>query len=306
VRRVLIVNPGASRVTKARLAAVERVLAPVDVLRTEHPGHAVELVSGLTDAERIYVFSGDGGYNEALNGSDGVVPLGLIPGGGTNVLPRALGLPRDPVEAARVLVSGTSRRISLGRVNGRRFGFAAGLGVDAELMRRAGRTRRGRRKSDLAVAWAALGLLVERRGRFEPTLEIRGHGEAAFALVANSDPYTYVGRAPVHVTPEARLELGLDFVAPPRLRRRDYPGVLRYLLGGDGRLELLRGHDLDRLEIACREPMPLQVDGEDLGDVTEAVFEAERDAVSLLVPHPAIPSGISSPRSASHSVGAPF
>jgi hypothetical protein len=30
-------------------------------------------------------------------------------------------------------------------------------------------------------------------------------------------------------------------------------------------------------------PMPLQLDGEDLGDVTEVVFEAERDAVSVLV-----------------------
>jgi hypothetical protein len=29
--------------------------------------------------------------------------------------------------------------------------------------------------------------------------------------------------------------------------------------------------------------MPLQLDGEDLGDVTEVVFEAERDAVSVLV-----------------------
>jgi hypothetical protein len=29
-------------------------------------------------------------------------------------------------------------------------------------------------------------------------------------------------------------------------------------------------------------PLPLQVDGEDLGDVTEAVFEAERGSISVL------------------------
>jgi hypothetical protein len=29
--------------------------------------------------------------------------------------------------------------------------------------------------------------------------------------------------------------------------------------------------------------LPLEADGEDLGDVTEAVFEAERDAVVILV-----------------------
>jgi diacylglycerol kinase family enzyme len=284
VRRVLIVNPRASRVSEARLAAVAAALAPVEVLRTERPGHATELVRELTGGERIYVFSGDGGFNEALNGSDGRVPLGFLPGGGTNVLPRALGLPRDPVDAARALAAGRSRRISLGRVNGRRFAFAAGIGLDAELLRRAGRTRGGRRRSDAAVVWAALELLVARRGRFEPTLEIRGHGEAAFALVANGDPYTYVGRASVRVARGARFELGLDFVAPRRLGPRDYPAAIRYLAGGSaGRLSLIRGHDLDLIEVVCREPMPLQVDGEDLGDVGKAVFEAERDAVAVLV-----------------------
>ena len=129
----------------------------------------------------------------------------------------------------------------------------------------------------------ALRLLAERRGRFEPALEIRGHGEAAFALVANADPYTYVGRRAIHVTRGAAFELGLDVVAPRRLRPRDYPAAVRYLASGGGRLDLLRGHDLDRIEIVCREPMPLQADGEDLGDVTEAVFEAERDAVTVLV-----------------------
>jgi hypothetical protein len=41
-------------------------------------------------------------------------------------------------------------------------------------------------------------------------------------------------------------------------------------------------HDADRLEVVCDEPLPLQADGEDLGDVELAVFEAERDAVTVL------------------------
>ncbi len=40
---------------------------------------------------------------------------------------------------------------------------------------------------------------------------------------------------------------------------------------------------LDEIRVRCDEPLPLQADGEDLGDVAEAVFEAERDAVSVLV-----------------------
>ena len=44
---------------------------------------------------------------------------------------------------------------------------------------------------------------------------------------------------------------------------------------------MLTGHDLDRIEVHCDVPLPLQADGEDLGDVREAVFEAERDAVTV-------------------------
>jgi diacylglycerol kinase family enzyme len=55
------------------------------------------------------------------------------------------------------------------------------------------------------------------------------------------------------------------------------------VLTGHSRNDVLYGHDLDRIEIACDRPLPLQADGEDLGDVQEAVFEAERDAVAVLI-----------------------
>ena len=45
----------------------------------------------------------------------------------------------------------------------------------------------------------------------------------------------------------------------------------------------MTGHDLDRIEVHCDRPLPLQADGEDLGDVENVVFEARRDAVSVLV-----------------------
>jgi len=45
----------------------------------------------------------------------------------------------------------------------------------------------------------------------------------------------------------------------------------------------LRGHDLDRIAVRSDRPLPLHADGEDLGDVTEAVFEAERDSITVLV-----------------------
>ena len=41
-------------------------------------------------------------------------------------------------------------------------------------------------------------------------------------------------------------------------------------------------HDVNRIRVRCFRPLPLQADGEDLGDVTEAVFEAERQALTVL------------------------
>ncbi|MGH2995787.1 MAG: diacylglycerol/lipid kinase family protein [Gaiellaceae bacterium] len=291
-RSALIVNPSASRVTPELTLRVERELAaagPVETILTERPRHAAELAAeACRTYKRIYVLSGDGGYNEVVNGIEEDVPVGFVPGGSTSVLPRALGLPRDPVECARLLAGSGERRISLGRVNGRRFTFSAGLGLDAELVRyvdaigRAG----GKRASDLAFARTFLGILARRLGRFAPAMTVLGLERVAFALVANCDPYTYLGRVPLRVAPDARFELGLDLVAPRALEPWLLPQVGRWLLTGKGQTvsrHVLYLHDLDEVFVECDRPTPLQVDGEDLGDITGARFKAERGALRVLV-----------------------
>ena len=293
---LLIVNPLASEVSEERVASVRQALqraASVTTLMTERAGHATELAEAVRpDLAAIFVYSGDGGFNEAVNGADGSVPLGFVPGGATSVLPRALGLPRDPVAAAgrlaEALDRGSTRRLSVGRVNGRRFMFSAGVGLDAAIVRRVdalGRSR-GRRPGDLAFTWAAAGVLLDARGRFEPALEVKGLGRAAFALVANGPAYAYVGRRPLRVAPQTRFELGLDVVAPARVRPSTLPRLLRFALLGRGQTtarDILYAHDLDRVEVACDAPMSLQADGEDLGDVEAVLFECERAALPVLI-----------------------
>jgi diacylglycerol kinase family enzyme len=295
-RALLIVNPYSTQVTGKRIADVQRALAEhveVETQLTRHPGHATELAAAAAtgSVDAIVVFSGDGTYNEALNGADGALPLGFLPGGGTSVLPRALGLPRDPVEAARRIAAALAeerlRRISLGVVNGRRFSFSAGLGFDGEAVRRLnelGRGPEGARPGDTAFARMVAKMLLERRGRWEPVVEIDGVGRAAFVLVANTDPYSYAGSIPIRVTPGARFEDGLAFAAPESVRARDVPRLMAAITRGRGYgPHVLTGFDLDRIEAHCDVPLPLQADGEDLGDVEHAVFEARRDAVAVLV-----------------------
>jgi diacylglycerol kinase family enzyme len=264
----------------------------LETILTERPQHGVEIAEALSrgDAERIYVFSGDGVYNEVVNGLGADLPVGFIPGGSTSVFPRALGVPRDPVAAARALAgSSAERRISLGRVNGRRFTFSGGFGIDAELVRRVDALGRvsGKRANDLAFARTLAGIFAESRARFAPAMEVVGLGRVAFALVANGHPYSYVGRIPLRIAPKAEFELGLDLVAPRDLKARRLPQVAVWALVGKGQQRsphVLYVHDADELVVRADRPTPLQVDGEDLGDVEEAHFEAERSALRVLVP----------------------
>ena len=105
MRTTLIVNPYATRVTPELAERVAAALGGVAIVYTERAGHATELAREA-DTDAVVVFSGDGGFNEALNGARPETVLGFVPGGGTSVLPRALGLPRDPVAAAQQLAAG--------------------------------------------------------------------------------------------------------------------------------------------------------------------------------------------------------
>ena len=286
--RVLIVNPFASGVSERRLAQVREALPEdVEIVLTRARGEATELAAEWSPrAEAIYVFSGDGTYNEVINGLRADVPVGFVPGGGTSVLPRALGLPRNPVTAAQRIAFGKPRRISLGRVNGRLFAFNAGIGFDAELVRRVdglGRRDDGRRPGDLAFCATIYRVLRDRGFRYPETLEVEGLGRAAFALVANCSPYTYAGRLGLRFAPDATFEGGLDVVAPSEVKARAIPRLAAQALRGRPHGEaVLVGHDLDRIVIRCDEPTPAQVDGEDIGDLVEAEIVAVRDALTVL------------------------
>jgi diacylglycerol kinase family enzyme len=276
------------------LRAVEESLSRagrVETRLTERRGHASELASQAGNADAIVVFGGDGAANEAINGVEGDTPFAALPGGGTSVFARALGIPRRPEAAAEhladAIITGRTRRISLGRVSGRRFCFSAGIGFDSVAVRMVdelGRAGDGRRPGDLVFLKEVGRMLAERRLHYEPELELEGLGRASFVLVANGDPYSYAGPVPLHIAPDAQFELGLDVVAPVRVTPRAVPRMVRYILRGQGQQstpDIIYAHDVDRLEVRCDRPLPLQADGEDLGDVDHAVFEAERDAISV-------------------------
>ena len=298
----LIVNPVASNVRARSVRAVLAALEPfcdVEMVETAHHEHAIELAAEavVLGFDGVCAMGGDGTANEVLNGAGDRIPVGVLPAGGTSVLPRALRMPRDLGAAARrigsALAEGRERSINLGVVNGRRFAFASGVGADAQAVRlvdEAGRPK-GRRPGDAYFAAQIMRTLL--RGDFRlPQLEVSMNGEVVAhggsIFVANVHPWSYVGPFALKLAPLATFEGGLDVVVPSDLHRRHLPRYAAQLLvtgsqayRTDKRLVYL--HDVDEVRVTCSRPLPLHADGDDLGDVEEAVFASVRDAARMLV-----------------------
>ena len=299
-----MVNPAATTTsarTREVLASALETDLKLEVSHTQYRGHAAELARGARDdgLDLVVVLGGDGTVNEVVNGmlSDGPQPglpdLAVVPGGGTNVFSRALGIPRDPVEATGFLLDALRahrrRRIGLGLAGERWFTFNAGMGWDAEVVTRVDRQRRDRptdrhtRPADYVQAALTQFALTDRR-RPALTLERPGLDPVQglhLAIVANTAPWTYYGDRPLLTSPEASFDSGLDLYALTRLRTVGTLGeVARLMTGRSARGGLLsrslvhREHDLAELTLRASRPTAAQADGEPLGDLDTLVLRS--------------------------------
>lgn len=312
---LLIVNPHASRVTARRREQVEEVLGAhheLTVVETARRDHATELAaSAVADgAECIAVFGGDGTLNEAVGGMVGSsCALMCLPGGGTNVFARTLGLPDDPAAAARILVAsleaGSVRRIGLGSVDGRSFTFHTGIGWDAALVNVVERHARWKRRFGHALfVYAGLRTFFGGYDRSAPhfTMEIPSSGQADaeeigngyFAVVMNSDPYTFVHTRPFTVAPGTSLDGPFTVVVLQSMAVRHFlpllVDALRDRRGVRPRPWLQIRTDVEALTVRrIRRPdggatLSYQVDGDDLGPTDELAFRWMPEQLDVVMP----------------------
>ncbi len=294
---LLIVNPVARTVARPTLAVIEKALSAdfrLEVAETKQRGHASELAQQAVDGgvDLVLVFSGDGTINEVVNALAGTeTALGPLPGGATNILVRALGLPLDPVEATGVLIGKAlddeAFQLHLGRADGRYFAVNCGAGVDAAAMRRLDeRFPRTKASFDRAAFRAvARELLIGYAGR-RPDLLVRvDEGEPVPSLsvmVGRTDPYTYYKGRGLRMTPEASLEEGLDVLSVRKLARRSVPRIAWQVFGSarhvHGR-DIDYWHDASRVVVTAESPFPVQVDGDVLPERTSLEVTLARDAL---------------------------
>ena len=296
-RLLLIVNPVARTVSQPTLAVIEKALSAdfrLEVTETKERGHASEIAAQAIDdgVDLVVVFSGDGTINEVVNALAGTsTALGVIPGGATNILVRALGLPTDPVDATGVLIgkalSDEAFHLNLGRADGRYFAVNCGAGVDAAAMQRMdAKFPKTKAKFDRvafrSVAWELMVGYVGRAPDLEVTIDDRDPLPSLSVMVGRTDPYTYYKDRGLRVTPQASLETGLDVLSVRKLNRRSIPRVAWQVFGSarhvHGR-DIDYVHDASRVLITAQEPFPVQVDGDSMGDHRRLEIDLAREAL---------------------------
>ena len=219
---------------------------------------------------RLVVAGGDGTLLDAINGIHGSgIELGIIPAGGANDVAAVLGLPRDPLAAARLLFDWHTRPVDLIRAvcagaPAAIYAGVGGAGLDAEAARLAGSRFRflpGRTRylaSALTAFW--------KRKAFEVTLDFGAQvyrGRANMVVAANAAAYG----GGIRIAPGERMDDGwLSVVVVEKL---SWPKVARALpelcrTGGIEGLRPLR-FSVRRLKIETTPGVAFHADGEPIG-----------------------------------------
>lgn len=307
---LIIVNPYATTVSDRLRNLVVYALQgrfDVEAVTTEAQNHATEIGREARDGDYdvVVAFGGDGTLNEVANGLAGTdLPVGILPGGSTNVVARSLGIPNDVVDATEHLLSllddWRPRQIDLGNVDGRRFVFACGAGLDATVVRRVDENPKLKAKAGpYYYSWAGISgfyrkyLLRPVRMRVES--DAGEPIEGVTAIAQNADPLTYFASRPVRVAEGIAIDDGtLSMAVLRRGAQRDLATLIPRLLSESRSAAAHRqiAHFDDVHEAAVTSvskdkegalrAFPLQVDGDYIGDRTHISLRAEPGALTIV------------------------
>jgi diacylglycerol kinase family enzyme len=302
-RMLIIVNPYASTVSDNLRHLVVHALQgrfEVDAVDTEARGHATELCREAAHEgyDVVVAFGGDGTVNEAANGLLGSpTPLTCLPGGSANVFGKMLGIPGELIDATEHLLGLADdwqpHKVDLGVVNGRCFTFASGLGLDASVVQRVDANPRLKaRYGPWFFTWVAVRTFARRYLLRPPRLSTQLAGaeyRGVTAIVQNGSPFTYFRNRPIEIADNATLDSGtLSTCVLHRARPLDMPFIAWRAFSK--RARLTRHRQITALEPATEltvrtadgKPLPLQVDGDYLGEVDEARYSIMPRALNVV------------------------
>jgi diacylglycerol kinase (ATP) len=291
---LLIINPRSGIGRGVRTSArVERGLREHGIACsarvTGGPGDATKWARSAAEEgfDLIVAIGGDGTLQEIVAGqarSERKVPVSLIPTGTANVVAIALSLPWLPGPAVETIVAGRVRRFDVGYLPelDRHFILMAAVGYPARIIE--GSSRRMKNVFGVfAYIWVALRNLVK-------------PGHTRITVVADDEAHNYVAHtvfvANIGSIGDINLRISPD--TSPHDGRFDLTiissrtvwdlllVIVRMLTWRRPVTRRLRYLQARNLRIEANPPLPIQIDGESLGE-TPFAAEVKPQAVDLVV-----------------------
>jgi diacylglycerol kinase family enzyme len=302
-RMLIIVNPYAATVSDRLRHLVVYALKgrfDVDAVDTESRGHATELCREAAHEgyDVVVAFGGDGTVNESANGLLGSdTPLCALPGGSANVFARILGIPGELVDATEHLLAMADdwrvRKVDLGVVNDRCFTFNSGVGLDASVVEKVdAQPKLKARYGPYFFTWKALA--VAQRYIVRPPRMLIDTGEETLqgvtAIIQNGTPFTYFNDRPIEIA-EGAAALDSGALAGAVLRRATplaFSSIAvralssRASVVGNRQITGLQRFEGLTVRSADGRLLPLQVDGDFLGEVHEARYSIKPRALNVV------------------------
>jgi diacylglycerol kinase (ATP) len=258
----------------------------IELAPTAGPGDGRRLAREAADEgyDLVVAAGGDGTINEVINGLAGTATaLATLPLGTMNVWARELRLPLQPRAAATAMLGWQARPIDLGRAGDRYFLLMAGIGFDAAIT--AGvRADEKRRLGALAYVLRGIEQTLRVRGT-RTRLMIDGRtitGRVLMVVVGNSQLYGGL----VKITHRASIDDGLLDICVIRGDNgisavRHLIAILRRRHSRDPEIEYYRARSV---QVISRPRLPVQVDGDPIGETPMTFTVAPRALQALLPP----------------------
>lgn len=292
----VIFNPYAGRWNSLRRRpeveeALQAAGVEYDLVQSDAPGQIVTLAEAAAreGSSPIIAAGGDGTFGEVVNGlhrakPEGVLgPLGILPLGTANDLTVNLKMPLDIQKAVRVIASGKTRRIDLGKANEWVFDNNSAVGLEPVVT--IYNIQMVRLRGVIRYLVAALRA-INQKPEWTMSLEWDdGSYEGPVSLVS-------VGNCPItgglfRMAPAADPTDGLlTFVVGYAPTRRRMLGLLpRVISGTHVNDPAIQQHHTRHLAIQSAPATPIQVDGEIRGKhLTEVQYEALPARLDILTP----------------------
>lgn len=300
---VLIANPSASQFTGGGFRQIRTTLSRAYELTTEwpvapHETESLTAAAARAGVDAVFALGGDGVTHHVANALvDTDTALGLIPVGTTNVLARILGIPSKPTRAAEVAIDFDPLPTRMVRIEAetelghliRHATFSVGFGFDADVVEVAeSRPFAKSRFGSVHFATTAMTRLISSWRTEHPNMRLVCDGDrfdAVAALTQVHDPYTYFGKLPLRLTPDAPE--GIATLAGNDLGVSRAAEIFSRAALGIGHREATGVRfwaNYQRLTIEAEPRAPFQADGEMLGHAHHAVLTPAEGAIRVLRP----------------------